>query len=118
MCSPADIPQGLQLYEYLLHLLEMGKAVDCIEWEDASRGFFRITNTERLACEWWGVYRSKPAMNYDKMSRAMRFYYKRNILARIPHKLLYKFTEGVMKQVELLQPSQDSDGPGNDGARS
>lgn len=86
----------------------MGKASDCLKWTDSHQGYFRIASPERLAREWWGVYRSKDTMDYDKMSRAMRYYYNRKILDKTPHKLLFKFNEGIMKQVKYYRRLHDS----------
>lgn len=87
---------------------------DCLEWEDARKGRFRILDSDTLARR-WGDYRQKEAMNYDKMSRAMRFYYRRRILDKTARRLHYKFTESIMKQVEAVRSMRDSDGDESEG---
>ncbi len=40
----------------------------------------------------WGERKSKPNMNYDKMSRALRYYYDKNIMCKVHGKrYAYKF---------------------------
>ena len=40
----------------------------------------------------WGERKSKPNMNYDKLSRALRYYYDKNILSKVNGKrYAYKF---------------------------
>uniref|UniRef100_A0A183AG95 ETS domain-containing protein n=1 Tax=Echinostoma caproni TaxID=27848 RepID=A0A183AG95_9TREM len=31
----------------------------------------------------WGERKSKPNMNYDKLSRALRYYYDKNIMSKV-----------------------------------
>lgn len=40
----------------------------------------------------WGQRKNKPNMNYDKLSRALRYYYEKNIITKIPgRRYTYKF---------------------------
>lgn len=40
----------------------------------------------------WGERKSKPNMNYDKLSRALRYYYDKNIMTKVHGKrYAYKF---------------------------
>eukprot|EP00117_Sycon_ciliatum_P017267 scpid18202/ scgid1170/ ETS translocation variant 3; ETS domain transcriptional repressor PE1; Mitogenic Ets transcriptional suppressor len=93
-----SIPTQMQLWEYILHILELGKFRQCINWINPQLGSLRIHDSVRLGKQ-WGIYRHKTKMNYDKMSRAMRYYYKRNIFVKIEGRLVYQFSEPVMRQV-------------------
>ena len=65
----------------------------CIEWADESKGIFRILNSEEVA-RFWGIRKNRPKMNYDKLSRSLRFYYKKRLLKKVPgQRLVYQFTE-------------------------
>lgn len=49
----------------------------------------------------WGLRKSKKYMNYDKLSRALRYYYDKNIIKKvIGQKFVYRFVDksegGVM----------------------
>jgi ETS domain-containing protein Elk-4 len=40
----------------------------------------------------WGIRKGKPNMNYDKLSRALRYYYDKNIIKKvIGQKFVYRF---------------------------
>ncbi len=52
----------------------------------------------------WGERKSKPNMNYDKMSRALRYYYDKNIMTKVHGKrYAYKFDFAGLAQA--MQPS-------------
>merc|ERR1711870_223079 len=46
-----------------------------IMWEDEPEGKFRVINSTAFA-QLWAVEKKNPAMNYEKLSRAMRYYYR------------------------------------------
>ena len=48
---------------------------DAITWE-GTQGEFKLVDPDDVARR-WGERKSKPNMNYDKMSRALRYYYVR-----------------------------------------
>ena len=55
----------------------------------------------------WGERKSKPNMNYDKMSRALRYYYDKNIMKKVHGKrYTYKFDfHSLMQLCQGLDPS-------------
>lgn len=61
-----------------------------ITWE-GTQGEFKLVDPDEVARK-WGERKSKPNMNYDKMSRALRYYYDKNIMAKVHGKrYAYKF---------------------------
>lgn len=63
---------------------------DSITWE-GTQGEFKLVDPDEVARR-WGERKSKPHMNYDKMSRALRYYYDKNIMAKVHGKrYAYKF---------------------------
>ncbi|XP_033839012.2 ETS domain-containing transcription factor ERF-like, partial [Periophthalmus magnuspinnatus] len=79
----------VQLWHFLLELLGRGEG-GAIGWSD-QWGEFVIRDPERLA-QLWGERKGKPHMNYDKLSRALRYYYNKRILHKTKGKrFTYKF---------------------------
>ena len=99
---PAPPPPCLQLWEFILHHLELHKLREDIRWIERRNGTFRMLRPIHLA-KMWGEYHSSHNMTYQSMSRAMRHYYKRGILEQTPGRLVYKFTDHIMHQVMLLE---------------
>lgn len=81
---------GLHLWEFLMEILLTNEYQPILKWTDKENGVFKIVDSEALA-RFWGEYRRKPKMNYDKMSRAIRYYYGKDILDKAPKRLYYQF---------------------------
>ena len=80
----------IHLWQFLLELLTDWRHQDAIHWVNGD-GEFRLANPERVA-EMWGLRKNKPAMNYEKLSRALRYYYDGDMIAKVPSKrFCYKF---------------------------
>lgn len=62
---------SIQLWQFLLELLSSSEHSDLLEWH-GDEGEFRLLNPEKVA-ELWGRVKSKAGMNYEKMSRALRY---------------------------------------------
>ncbi|KAJ8409819.1 hypothetical protein AAFF_G00218780 [Aldrovandia affinis] len=89
--KPAWSPgsRQVQLWHFLLELLGRGEG-GAIGW-GMEWGEFVIRDPERLA-RLWGERKGKPHMNYDKLSRALRYYYNKRILHKTKGKrFTYKF---------------------------
>ncbi|KAG2462414.1 ETS-related transcription factor Elf-5-like [Polypterus senegalus] len=80
---------NLQLWEFVRNLL-LNPNQDILEWEDKESGIFRVLKSEKLA-QRWGQAKRNGRMNYEKLSRALRHYYKTGILERVDRRLVYKF---------------------------
>uniref|UniRef100_A0A3B4GVU1 Fli-1 proto-oncogene, ETS transcription factor b n=1 Tax=Pundamilia nyererei TaxID=303518 RepID=A0A3B4GVU1_9CICH len=91
--SPAFILPGsgqIQLWQFLLELLSDSNNASIITWE-GTNGEFKMTDPDEVAKR-WGERKSKPNMNYDKLSRALRYYYDKNIMTKVHGKrYAYKF---------------------------
>ncbi|XP_051885578.1 ETS homologous factor-like [Pristis pectinata] len=85
-------PRGTHLWEFIRDiLLDSEKNPGLIKWEDRSEGVFRFLKSEAVA-QLWGKKKNNSSMTYEKLSRAMRYYYKREILERVDgRRLVYKF---------------------------
>ncbi|KAK7121129.1 hypothetical protein R3I94_020938 [Phoxinus phoxinus] len=91
----------IQLWQFLLELLSDSGNSSCITWE-GTNGEFKMTDPDEVARR-WGERKSKPNMNYDKLSRALRYYYDKNIMTKVHGKrYAYKFDfHGI---AQALQP--------------
>nr|XP_033773285.1 ETS domain-containing protein Elk-4 [Geotrypetes seraphini]XP_033773286.1 ETS domain-containing protein Elk-4 [Geotrypetes seraphini] len=78
------------LWQFLLQLLKEPQNQHLISWT-SNDGEFKLLRAEEVA-RLWGVRKNKPSMNYDKLSRALRYYYVKNILKKVNgQKFVYKF---------------------------
>ena len=89
---------NIQLWEFLLELLLAPDHGSIIQWTGSSYEFC-IVNPGALA-NLWGTHRNKPRMTYEKLSRALRYYYSKGIMEKVPGKrLTYKFLFDIQKYV-------------------
>jgi len=61
-----------------------------VTWENEENGTFLITDTAKYA-KVWGERKKNPSMNYEKLSRAMRYYYKNGELEAVDRRTTYQF---------------------------
>lgn len=84
--------RGTHLWEFIRDiLLQPERNPGLIKWEDRREGVFRFLKSDAVA-QLWGKKKNNSSMTYEKLSRAMRYYYKREILERVDgRRLVYKF---------------------------
>jgi SAM pointed domain-containing ETS transcription factor len=83
----------IHLWQFLKELLSQPQVHgSCIRWLDRSKGVFKIEDSVRVA-RLWGRRKNRPAMNYDKLSRSIRQYYKKGIMKKTERsqRLVYQF---------------------------
>nr|KAF6275177.1 E74 like ETS transcription factor 3 [Pipistrellus kuhlii] len=85
-------PRGTHLWEFIRDILLHPELHDgLMRWEDRREGVFKFLRSEAVA-QLWGQKKKNSSMTYEKLSRAMRYYYKREILERVDgRRLVYKF---------------------------
>ncbi|XP_044278573.1 ETS translocation variant 3-like protein isoform X2 [Varanus komodoensis] len=69
----------IQLWHFILELLQKEEFRHVIAWQQGEYGEFVIKDPDEVA-RLWGRRKCKPQMNYDKLSRALRYYYSKRIL--------------------------------------
>ncbi|XP_040513241.1 ETS domain-containing transcription factor ERF-like, partial [Gallus gallus] len=80
----------IQLWHFILELLRQERYRHVIAWQ-GDYGEFVIKDPDEVA-RLWGARKCKPHMNYDKLSRALRYYYNKRILHKTKGKrFTYKF---------------------------
>ncbi|KAF7633581.1 ETS domain-containing protein [Meloidogyne graminicola] len=110
--------QILTLWQFLLELLAANDHPNLIQWTNID-GEFKLHDAEAVA-RLWGIRKGKPNMNYDKLSRALRYYYDKNIIKKvIGQKFVYRFVienngKDVAKMIkselnnnEMLRPNSE-----------
>ncbi|XP_074873611.1 ETS domain-containing protein Elk-1 [Carettochelys insculpta] len=81
---------SVTLWQFLLQLLEQQSNGHLISWT-SNDGEFKLVDAEEVA-RLWGLRKNKTNMNYDKLSRALRYYYDKNIIRKVSgQKFVYKF---------------------------
>lgn len=97
--KPGQVSKGNHLWEFIRDLLkdpQYNPAV--IQWEDEHEGVFRIKKSGEVS-RLWGQKKNNTNMNYEKLSRAMRFCRCERYFGdlpkdgRFPKKLCFKFGE-------------------------
>lgn len=108
---------GRLLWDFLQQLLNdsQERYNRYIAWKNRSTGVFKIVDPPGLA-RLWGIQKNHLSMNYDKMSRALRYYYRVNILRKVQgERHCYQFLRNPselksIKNISMLrtQPLQTS----------
>ncbi|XP_017885720.1 ets DNA-binding protein pokkuri [Ceratina calcarata] len=115
---------GRLLWDFLQQLLNdpSQRYTQYIAWKSRETGVFKIVDPPRLA-RLWGIQKNHLSMNYDKMSRALRYYYRVNILRKVQgERHCYQFLRNPtelknIKNISLLRQqmrikSEPEDGDG------
>lgn len=79
-----SVSDGRLLWDFLQQLLNdpTQRYTNYIAWKNRETGVFKIVDPAGLA-KLWGIQKNHLSMNYDKMSRALRYYYRVNILRKV-----------------------------------
>uniref|UniRef100_H3CIK8 V-ets avian erythroblastosis virus E26 oncogene homolog 2 n=1 Tax=Tetraodon nigroviridis TaxID=99883 RepID=H3CIK8_TETNG len=80
----------IQLWQFLLELLTDRSCQSCISW--TGDGWeFKLMDPDEVALL-WGRRKNKPKMNYEKLSRGLRYYYDKNIIRKtVGKRYVYRF---------------------------
>ncbi|XP_061184153.1 ETS-like protein pointed isoform X2 [Saccostrea echinata] len=80
----------IQLWQFLLELLTDKNCQHFISW--TGDGWeFKLSDPDEVARR-WGIRKNKPKMNYEKLSRGLRYYYDKNIIHKTAGKrYVYRF---------------------------
>ncbi|XP_029520636.1 SAM pointed domain-containing Ets transcription factor-like [Oncorhynchus nerka] len=89
--------QPIHLWQFLRELLlKPHNYGHCIRWLNKEKGIFKIEDSAYVS-RLWGIRKNRPAMNYDKLSRSIRQYYKKGIIRKpdVSQRLVYQFVHPV-----------------------
>ncbi|KAK3577329.1 hypothetical protein CHS0354_008423 [Potamilus streckersoni] len=87
-----SMPEGetVQLWRFLLQLLTDNRYQNIIRWT-GDEFEFKLSDPNEVA-RLWGIHKKKPQMNYEKLSRGLRYYYHKNIIHKTSGKqYVYKY---------------------------
>lgn len=93
--SDEELPskRSVHLWQFLKELLMCPTSYqNAIRWLDRYKGIFKIEDSAYVA-RLWGRRKNRPAMNYDKLSRSIRQYYRKGIIRKTDcsRRLVYQF---------------------------
>lgn len=92
--SKGNVPQ---LWQFLMNELNNPKASSYIGWMGVD-GEFKLRNPSEVARR-WGMQKNVPKMNYEKLSRSLRYYYDKSILTKVSGKrYVYRFSDNIMRR--------------------
>lgn len=81
---------SLQLWQFLVALLSESDCQQYISWTGRDLEF-KLIDPEEVARR-WGIQKNRPAMNYDKLSRSLRYYYEKGIMQKVAgERYVYRF---------------------------
>lgn len=102
---PSQRRGSLQLWQFLVTLLDDPANGHFIAW--TGRGMeFKLIEPEEVARR-WGVQKNRPAMNYDKLSRSLRYYYEKGIMQKVAgERYVYKFVCDPEALFSMALPEQ------------
>ncbi len=80
----------IKLWQFLLEMLTDRTCQHCIAW--TGDGWeFRLINPDEVA-RLWGIRKNKPRMNYEKLSRGIRYYYEKHVISKtVGKRYVYRF---------------------------
>ena len=74
-----------------MRVLKKPKYKYMVSWEKREEGLFRFNNAQAFAAL-WGKHRNRPQMSYDKVARALRYYYDGDLIHKVCGKrFVYQF---------------------------
>merc|ERR1712223_780990 len=113
--TPELNTNGRLLWDFLQQLLNdpQQRYTSYIAWKNKETGVFKIVDPAGLA-KLWGIQKNHLSMNYDKMSRALRYYYRVNILRKVQgERHCYQFLRNPselksIKNISLLRQQMEA----------
>ena len=71
----------MQLWQFILSLLVSSPSERVVQWTRERKYEFRILEPDKLA-KLWGELKRKPAMNFKKLARGLRYYYGKSMVEK------------------------------------
>lgn len=85
----------MQLWKFILSLLVSSPSERVVEWTRERKYEFRILEPDKLA-KLWGELKRKPAMNFKKLARGLRYYYGKSMIEKsLGKQYTYEFVMNI-----------------------
>jgi hypothetical protein len=89
-----------RLYEFLYLLLQKPSYASYASYKDKSQGIFQVHEPEKIA-ELWQQIKSRQSnqkMTYDNFARAIRWYYKKDIMKKTNARYTFQFSSTTLQE--------------------
>jgi len=112
-----DHQRKMPLWLFLIATLRADHKQVCLRWKNCEKYEFLVKDKNLLA-KLWGLFKGNPAMDYSKLTRALRYYYKKDLIEKAadqPYTYKFILSEKTLRylptQGELAQyiPEETSD---------
>ncbi|XP_053307543.1 ETS translocation variant 2 [Spea bombifrons] len=112
---PSSGSGPIQLWQFLLELLQDSTCQKLISW--TGNGWeFKLSDPNEVARR-WGRRKNKPRMNYEKLSRGLRYYYHKNIIHKTGgQRYVYRFVcdlQDMLSRPAQAEPKSHNQRPKN-----
>ncbi len=72
----------MPLWVFLVEMLQVDTNGTCVRWNFGLPYEFVVTDPQKLAFI-WGYIKKNPKMTYTNLCRAVRYYYRKNIIEKV-----------------------------------
>lgn len=100
--DPSGRQRAPRLFEFLILLLHKSHYASYAFYKDKARGIFEISQPEKVAYLWQQVKNRQAIhqMTYDKFARAVRWYYKDDIMTKTNARYTFQFSARTLSCIE------------------
>ena len=103
----------MQLWQFILSQLVSSPSERIVEWTRERKYEFRILEPDKLA-KLWGTLKKRPAMNFKKLARGLRYYYGKSTLEKVRGKnFTYEFVMDISKILGYDPVCENTEGAGS-----
>ena len=72
----------MPLWLFMIAAIRADHKQICLSWKKCEKYEFEIKDRDLLA-KLWGLLKGNPAMDYSKLTRALRYYYKKDLIEKV-----------------------------------
>ncbi|CAF0768569.1 unnamed protein product [Adineta steineri] len=108
--SPSQRYRAPRLFEFLILLLRKSHYESYASFTDRSKGIFQVHRPDKIAELWQAVKsrQSQQKMTYDKFARAIRWYYKSNLMQKTNTRYTFQFSSKTLEKYFIDENNNSS----------